>query len=121
MRPVAGHCSAWRQPVGQGLVRQALTIAPRAWRIERLDRLPKYPVPDPEFSCPARRDRRAAPRTGRRCGPSPAIAAPGASRWRQALTIAPRAWRIERLDRLPKYPVPDPEFQRLRPAMSVPE
>jgi murein DD-endopeptidase MepM/ murein hydrolase activator NlpD len=35
---------------------------------------------------------------------------------RQTLTIAPRAWRIERLDRLPKYPVPDPEFQRLRPA-----
>lgn len=34
---------------------------------------------------------------------------------RQTLTIAPRAWRIERLDRLPKYPVPDPEFQRLRP------
>lgn len=34
---------------------------------------------------------------------------------RQALSIAPRAWRIERLDRLPKYPVPDPEFQRLRP------
>ncbi|MET3438775.1 M23 family metallopeptidase [Sphingomonas sp. 1185] len=35
--------------------------------------------------------------------------------WRQSLTVAPRAWRIERLDRLPKYPVPDPEFQRLRP------
>lgn len=35
---------------------------------------------------------------------------------RQTLTIAPRAWRIERLDTLPKYPVPDPEFQRLRPA-----
>ncbi|WP_306997612.1 M23 family metallopeptidase [Sphingomonas sp. SORGH_AS_0879] len=34
---------------------------------------------------------------------------------RQPLAIAPRAWRIERLDRLPKYPVPDPEFQRLRP------
>lgn len=34
---------------------------------------------------------------------------------RQSLSVAPRAWRIERLDRLPKYPVPDPEFQRLRP------
>lgn len=34
---------------------------------------------------------------------------------RQALSIAPRAWRIERLNRLPKYPIPDPEFQRLRP------
>lgn len=35
---------------------------------------------------------------------------------RQELTVVPRAWRIERLDRLAKYPVPDPEFQRLRPA-----
>ncbi len=34
---------------------------------------------------------------------------------RQPLTIAPRDWRIERLNTLPKYPVPDPEFQRLRP------
>jgi len=34
---------------------------------------------------------------------------------RQPLTIAPRDWRIERLNRLPKYPVPDPEFQRRRP------
>ncbi|WP_343526538.1 peptidoglycan DD-metalloendopeptidase family protein [Sphingomonas sp.] len=34
---------------------------------------------------------------------------------RQPLAVAPRAWRIERLDRLPKYPVPDPEFQRRRP------
>lgn len=33
----------------------------------------------------------------------------------QTLTIAPRAWRIERLNTLPKYPVPDPVFQRLRP------
>ena len=34
---------------------------------------------------------------------------------RQPLAIAPRDWRIERLNTLPKYPVPDPEFQRLRP------
>jgi murein DD-endopeptidase MepM/ murein hydrolase activator NlpD len=32
------------------------------------------------------------------------------------LTIAPRAWRIERLNTLPKVPLPDPEFQRRRPA-----
>lgn len=32
------------------------------------------------------------------------------------LTIAPRAWRIERLDTLPKFPAPDPEMARLRPA-----
>lgn len=34
----------------------------------------------------------------------------------QALTVAPRAWRIERLDRVAKYPVPDADFQRRRPA-----
>lgn len=33
----------------------------------------------------------------------------------QALTIAPRAWRIERLDTLPKFPAPDPVFAKLRP------
>lgn len=35
---------------------------------------------------------------------------------RQTLSIAPRAWDISRLDRLPKYPVPRPEFERVRPA-----
>lgn len=35
---------------------------------------------------------------------------------RQALTIQPRAWRIERLDRLPRYAQPSAEFQRRRPA-----
>jgi murein DD-endopeptidase MepM/ murein hydrolase activator NlpD len=33
----------------------------------------------------------------------------------QHLTITPRAWNISRLNRLPKYPVPQPEFQRVRP------
>ena len=33
----------------------------------------------------------------------------------QSLTIAPRAWRIERLNTLPKFPAPDPVFARLRP------
>jgi murein DD-endopeptidase MepM/ murein hydrolase activator NlpD len=35
---------------------------------------------------------------------------------RDTLTIAPRAWDISRLNSLPKYPVPQPEFERLRPA-----
>jgi len=53
----------------------------------------------------------------RDAGPSAELAANFAdgSQFRQTLAVAPRAWRIERLDRLPKYPVPDPEFQRLRP------
>lgn len=33
----------------------------------------------------------------------------------RSLVVAPRAWNISRLDRLPKYPVPSAEFQRLRP------
>ena len=35
---------------------------------------------------------------------------------RDTLTIAPRAWDISRLDTLPKFPVPQPEFESLRPA-----
>ena len=33
----------------------------------------------------------------------------------RSLAIAPRAWRIERLTTLPRYPAPDPVFARLRP------
>ncbi len=33
----------------------------------------------------------------------------------RAIAVAARAWRIERLDTLPKYPAPDPVFARLRP------
>ena len=35
---------------------------------------------------------------------------------REALTVSPRAWDIQRLDTLPKYPVPRQEFEKLRPA-----
>ncbi len=35
---------------------------------------------------------------------------------RQTLTIQPRAWRIERLNTLPRYSQPSAEFQRRRPA-----
>lgn len=34
----------------------------------------------------------------------------------QPLAVAPRAWRIERLATLPRFPRPDPEMARLRPA-----
>lgn len=34
----------------------------------------------------------------------------------RALTIAPRAWDISRLSTLPKYPLPEAEFERVRPA-----
>lgn len=31
------------------------------------------------------------------------------------IAVAPRAWRIERLNTLPRFPAPDPVFARLRP------
>ena len=34
---------------------------------------------------------------------------------RDQLTVAPRAWDVSRLASLPKYPVPAPEFARVRP------
>ncbi|GAA0657799.1 murein DD-endopeptidase MepM/ murein hydrolase activator NlpD [Sphingomonas insulae] len=34
----------------------------------------------------------------------------------RALAVAPRAWRIERLDTLPRFPAPDPVMAQLRPA-----
>ena len=34
----------------------------------------------------------------------------------RTLTINPREWNISRLSTLPKYPVPMPEFEKLRPA-----
>ncbi|KQS05076.1 peptidase [Sphingomonas sp. Leaf357] len=33
-----------------------------------------------------------------------------------ALVVAPRSWDISRLNSLPKYPVPEDEFARIRPA-----
>jgi murein DD-endopeptidase MepM/ murein hydrolase activator NlpD len=33
----------------------------------------------------------------------------------ETLAVAPRAWDISRLSTLPKYPVPQPEFERVRP------
>jgi hypothetical protein len=35
---------------------------------------------------------------------------------RDALVVAPRAWNISRLGTLPKYPLPEAEFARIRPA-----
>ncbi len=35
---------------------------------------------------------------------------------RDTLTVSPRAWDISRLTTLPKIPLPQPEFDRLRPA-----
>jgi len=34
----------------------------------------------------------------------------------ESVSVAPRGWDISRLSTLPKYPVPRPEYERLRPA-----
>lgn len=53
----------------------------------------------------------------RDAGPSTTIVATrvDGSTVRGALAVQPRAWRIERLDRLPRYSQPTAEFQRRRP------
>lgn len=40
---------------------------------------------------------------------------PGGRQLVETLTIEPRGWAISRLSSLPKYPVPAPEFARVRP------
>lgn len=62
-------------------------------------------------------DRRFVIAFDRDAGPRAALAASLADGRviREALTIAPRAWDISRLATLPKYPVPQGEFDRLRP------
>lgn len=69
-------------------------------------------------SVPFAPDRRFLIAFDRDAGPSATLVARLADgrEVREPLAIAPRAWNISRLDRLPKYPVPAPEFQRRRPA-----
>ncbi|WP_230480968.1 M23 family metallopeptidase [Sphingomonas sp. Leaf21] len=105
--PVAPPSIAFRwtgEPSQGGLIRGQ---APAGAVSVTLDGEPLPLAPDGRFLAGFDRD----------AGPSAELAANFAdgSQFRQTLTIAPRAWRIERLDTLPKYPVPDPEFQRLRP------
>lgn len=54
----------------------------------------------------------------RDAGPSALLVArlDNGSEVRRPIAVAPRAWDISRLNTLPKYPVPRPEFERVRPA-----
>lgn len=54
----------------------------------------------------------------RDAGPAATIVATRAdgTALRRTLSVQPRAWRIERLDRLPRYSQPSEEFRRRRPA-----
>ncbi|MEP9359350.1 M23 family metallopeptidase [Sphingomonas sp. KR3-1] len=69
-------------------------------------------------SVPLTSDRRFLIAFDRDHGPAATLVATldNGTQARQQLVIAPRAWDISRLDTLPKYPVPRPEFDRLRPA-----
>ncbi|UZK65742.1 M23 family metallopeptidase [Sphingomonas sp. M1-B02] len=85
-----------------------LGTAPQGATLLTLDGVPVRIAPDRRFLIAFDRD----------AGPSATLVArlSDGREIRQQLTIAPRAWAISRLDRLPKYPVPQPEFQRRRPA-----
>ncbi|MBB4100128.1 M23 family metallopeptidase [Sphingomonas kyeonggiensis] len=68
-------------------------------------------------SVPVTSDRRFLIAFDRDHGPSATLVATlgDGTQQRQLLAIAPRAWDISRLNTLPKYPVPRPEFDRVRP------
>lgn len=68
-------------------------------------------------SLPVSRDGRFLIAFDRDAGPRAELVATlgDGSQVRETVTVAPRAWDIQRLDTLPKYPVPKPEFDRLRP------
>lgn len=84
----------------------ALGTAPRGTTLLSLGGAPVEVAPDRRFLIAFDRD----------AGPSTILVARlnNGSEVRQTLTIAPRAWDISRLNTLPKYPVPRPEFERIR-------
>ncbi len=95
----------WTGPLSQGGL--ILGTAPAGTRTLMLDGKPVALSPDGRFV--AGFDRDAAPQAS-----LVATLADGRS-VTESLAIAPRGWRIERLDTLPKFPAPDPVFAKLRP------
>ncbi|MDT8759870.1 M23 family metallopeptidase [Sphingomonas psychrotolerans] len=86
----------------------AIGVAPRGTTLLSLNGNPVDIAPDRRFLIAFDRDAPATAILAARLG--------NGSEIRQPLTIAPRAWDISRLNTLPKYPVPRPEFERARPA-----
>lgn len=86
----------------------ATGTAPRGTTLLNLDGKPVQIAPDRRFLIAFDRD----------AGPSATLVArlDTGRELRKQLSIAPRAWDISRLNTLPKYPVPRPEFERVRPA-----
>jgi len=105
--PTAASASAlrWTGTLSQGGL--ILGTAPTGTRALTLDGKPIALSPDGRFLAGFDRD----------AGPQAVLAATlvDGRIVTQPLTIAPRAWRIERLNTLPKFPAPDPVFARLRP------
>lgn len=68
-------------------------------------------------SIPVASDGRFVIAFDRDAGPKAALVATlgDGRRVSETLSVSPRAWDISRLDTLPKYPVPQPEFERVRP------
>jgi murein DD-endopeptidase MepM/ murein hydrolase activator NlpD len=85
----------------------ALGTAPQGTRTLTLDGRPVAIAPDHRFVIAFDRDAAPVATLVARLADGREIA--------QQLTITPRAWNISRLNRLPKYPVPQLEFQRVRP------
>lgn len=106
--PVAASAAAfrWTGALSQGGL--ILGTAPAGARAVMLDGKPIAVAPDGRFLAGFDRD----------AGSQAVLAATLAdgSTVTQPLTIAPRSWNISRLSTLPKYPVPQAEFARIRPA-----
>lgn len=86
----------------------ATGTAPRGTTLLSLNGRPVQIAPDRRFLIAFDRD----------AGPTATLVARlgSGAEVRKPLAIAPRAWDISRLNTLPKYPVPRPEFERVRPA-----
>jgi len=95
----------WTGTLSQGGL--ILGTAPSGARGVTLDGKPIAVAPDGRFLAGFDRD----------AGAQAMLAAtlPDGRTIRQPLTIAPRSWNISRLSTLPKYPVPEAEFARIRP------
>jgi murein DD-endopeptidase MepM/ murein hydrolase activator NlpD len=86
----------------------ALGTAPAGTVRLTLDGAPVQLAPDGRFLIAADRDASAAMTL--------TAALPDSRTLTATLPVTPRAWRIERLDRVAKVPVPDADFARRRPA-----
>jgi murein DD-endopeptidase MepM/ murein hydrolase activator NlpD len=86
----------------------ATGTAPRGTTLLSLNGRPVQIAPDRRFLIAFDRDSGPAATLVARLGNGLEV--------RKQLAIAPRAWDISRLNTLPKYPVPRPEFERVRPA-----